>query len=602
LPLNSVCIADLEVHRTQLINHLWSGTIAGIDEALQLILILDYIVDWARDIYRPNILRQLRMLTSSNHNETMTLPADPDVFSLNGDEQPWMRGLATDLEDMVGAAVPEQPPEESVGDEIPNVLDKFATSTGLVKDARQIQSQLRGLLITPDNLGTILSSFENPNAATRFVRSILSLFSRRCIALESEDVLDAIEEEWTGNTRIRPTRTGPGSRPKIYIQIRVSFYINTVWEQVREYTYLAATEDARDILMQRADFRGAVRRTRFSPPEYKKEGLISAINRVRQLSVRGSLIACLRRRTFKIDLGKIPTLSGSQETGEDRPVFKQDKAKNSPGVLMQGIVHAIYEKHRIGNREPSEPFLRASTRIDSKDRPLWKDWEDGDTLPRVGEDSSYAKIVVYSDIPDAKYLPKGSGKRYCIYILDGRVEEVDKASICSALKWTWHEGVYSTVRKAKVPRDSRNWQDNRFAHFFSFRAPYPWCLKIEEKRLRYDLMAWICATGGKEHLRKILLTLIKANAEPGTRVISLGRLRLQDYLMTWIKVDGEPGGSRVPVVGGESVRFPKTWYISKAAVSALGSRGSAANKVYTYLLPHPIYEKKKTGLRRGPVG
>jgi hypothetical protein len=75
-----------------LINYLWDGSVTGHDEALQLILIVDYILDWARDIYRPNILRQLRMLSSSNLNDAMTFMLDPDVYSLRGEVQPWMEG------------------------------------------------------------------------------------------------------------------------------------------------------------------------------------------------------------------------------------------------------------------------------------------------------------------------------------------------------------------------------------------------------------------------------------------------------------------------------------------------------------------------------
>ena len=56
----------------QLVSYLWEGSINGEDEALQLILILDYVLNWARDIFRPSIWRQLKMLSTSNLDETLT--------------------------------------------------------------------------------------------------------------------------------------------------------------------------------------------------------------------------------------------------------------------------------------------------------------------------------------------------------------------------------------------------------------------------------------------------------------------------------------------------------------------------------------------------
>ncbi|KAI0467816.1 hypothetical protein F4859DRAFT_517685 [Xylaria cf. heliscus] len=46
------------------IHPLWSGDLTTEDAALQLILILDYIIDWARNVYRPTILRELKLLAT----------------------------------------------------------------------------------------------------------------------------------------------------------------------------------------------------------------------------------------------------------------------------------------------------------------------------------------------------------------------------------------------------------------------------------------------------------------------------------------------------------------------------------------------------------
>ncbi|RYP93668.1 hypothetical protein DL770_000199 [Monosporascus sp. CRB-9-2] len=482
-------VQEREGRPKYLINFIWGGSITGIDDILQLILIVDFIVDWARDIFRPNILRQLRTLSTANYNDTMTFSFDPDVYSLQGEVQPWMEGQDIDPEELLDVPAADTP-SESTGEDTSDPLDRFTTMHGVVRDARQIQSRLRGLIITRDNLETVLQSFENPTAATRFVRSIISLLSRRCVALDSEEVLDAVEDHWSGYTRIRPNRLD--QKPKVYVQFRISFYINPVWEQVRELTYLAATDDARELLIQRAGIRSAPR-TVFAIDD---DGAV-----------------------HEIEVSKV--------------IIKQDKDKRSPGVQMQGTVHAIYEKHRIGNRDPSEPFLRASTRMDFEGRALWRGWRRGDCLPP--QHRHLHKILVYSDVPDARYLPHGSRQKYCLYILDGRTDELNNFSVASKLIWAlFREQIYSTVRKAKVPRNSRNWQDNRDGYCFSMESEKTQdFLGLSRNSFRQDVVSWIKATTGSE-----------------------------------------------PSESTDQGRLPEAWYISKAAFLALFSSADT-NQVCT---------------------
>jgi hypothetical protein len=460
-------------------------------------------VDWARDVFRPNILRQLRTLTAANYNDTMTFPYDPDIYSLRGEVQPWMDGHDIDPEELLDVAAADTA-SENADEDISDPLCRFKTINGVVKDARQIQSRLRGLIITRDNLETVLQGFENPNTATRFAKSIIAQLSRRCVALDNEDVLDAIEDNWTGNKRTRPTRLD--QKPKVYVQFRISFYINPTWEQVRELTYLAATEDSRELLIHHAKIRGAVKHSRFSPPSCNQEGLLFAFNNLRQNSVRKDLVSSLLRRTYMISVNPIerpPTVYAIDNDGvahslEGAIVYtvyiKQDRDKKSSGVSMQGIVHAVYEKYRIGNREPAEPFLRASTRIDFEGRALWRGWKYGDCLPL--NEQHLDKLLVYSKIPDATYLPDGSHQKYCLYILDGRTDQLDDFSVASKLIWAlFKDQIYATVRKAKVPKINRNWQDNRADYCYSMRSEKSQdLLKLSRSQFRQNLFSWIKAT------------------------------------------------------------------------------------------------------------
>ncbi|KAL9050968.1 MAG: hypothetical protein Q9162_006319 [Coniocarpon cinnabarinum] len=56
---------------------LWNGDIVDVDKAMQLLMIVDYILDWARDAYRPTVLKRLNVLANSG----MTGGEDDDLDS-----------------------------------------------------------------------------------------------------------------------------------------------------------------------------------------------------------------------------------------------------------------------------------------------------------------------------------------------------------------------------------------------------------------------------------------------------------------------------------------------------------------------------------------
>lgn len=138
---------------------------------------MDYILDWARDIYRPNILRQLKTLrsaNSSNLNDAMTSILDPDVYSIGGEVQAWMETQDIDMLQPEDLLDPNSLDVVSVTFEEGPVdfLDQFKCSQGLVRDARIIESRLRSLYITRDNVDTLLRDVDNPKNVTALVRSI----------------------------------------------------------------------------------------------------------------------------------------------------------------------------------------------------------------------------------------------------------------------------------------------------------------------------------------------------------------------------------------------------------------------------------------------
>ncbi|KAJ9130775.1 hypothetical protein NKR23_g12027 [Pleurostoma richardsiae] len=68
-------------HKDYVIIDVWQGSIVTRDGALQLLLLVDYVFDWARDVYREDIIRKLRLLASGDNDAASILYTDTDIFS-----------------------------------------------------------------------------------------------------------------------------------------------------------------------------------------------------------------------------------------------------------------------------------------------------------------------------------------------------------------------------------------------------------------------------------------------------------------------------------------------------------------------------------------
>ncbi|CAI6021881.1 unnamed protein product, partial [Clonostachys chloroleuca] len=63
------------------VSTIWRGSICSRDGALQALLLVDFIFDWARDTYRNDIIRLLRVLATRNNDAAINIHADTDILS-----------------------------------------------------------------------------------------------------------------------------------------------------------------------------------------------------------------------------------------------------------------------------------------------------------------------------------------------------------------------------------------------------------------------------------------------------------------------------------------------------------------------------------------
>ncbi|KPI36824.1 uncharacterized protein AB675_11844 [Cyphellophora attinorum] len=106
---------------------LWEGNITYEQHALRLLLTLDYIFDWARDVYRKEITNCLLSLAA---HATASLAAETDVFSTLGN----LVDIGQ-MQDFDAEPVDQRPQPFDV----PDLYKAFDTNTLAIRDARYIR-------------------------------------------------------------------------------------------------------------------------------------------------------------------------------------------------------------------------------------------------------------------------------------------------------------------------------------------------------------------------------------------------------------------------------------------------------------------------------
>ena len=169
----------------QHIVELWRGCIESRYSALQLFLIVAYICDWARDIYRPAILNELKIFSSHGTYDPETNYTDSDIFSSREVNS------ASSFDERTA----HSPESQSIEKATFHALD---SPYGAVRHASFTESEFYAIIITSDNVNTLLQSTHEKVVAS-FSRQILGQLQRRSILLGPEHVA-TIENQWTGAT------------------------------------------------------------------------------------------------------------------------------------------------------------------------------------------------------------------------------------------------------------------------------------------------------------------------------------------------------------------------------------------------------------------
>ncbi|KAH7086507.1 hypothetical protein FB567DRAFT_72542 [Paraphoma chrysanthemicola] len=468
------------------VSHLWEGSINNHDEALQLILIIDFIVDWARDVYRPSILLQLKALGTADTSRTLSFSLDTDIQSLRCDVHPWIEGQGSGLTRSEEPEVIEIS-RHDFGESVDNHWKQIQMPMGIVHSARNIESRFRALYISRDNLGTLLQSFNEPADEVEFIRSLLSIAP---VHLDAQDVVDSIEDIWTGNLRTTRPRPAGSNQKAVYIQLRFSYFTESSWGLVRELTLLAIQEDVVENLREISEWS-----ERYPPHDsichWPTDRFLGALQTVLRSSFQDDFKDCLQRRTFALTNWNEPPGFGPHHP-KNHSVLSPDEGKNSPSSRAYRIVHAIYELHRVGRRMPSEPFLRGSAHNHLHSRTSVSNSSEDFLSTKTGWEMS----LLYSPVPDGTNLGETNKQTLCLYLFPGsnrtsNEQEPTSQEIASGLiQFLFHRRVVKCCRGSKSPPPDSLWKDNDLKHWFGLDTGSP-SLGIRHEDLIITIINWI---------------------------------------------------------------------------------------------------------------
>lgn len=329
------------------------------DGALQMLLIIDFIFDWARDVYRPTIISQLRTL-SGHQEDTLSALADNDICSLAGDQrtiqiEKWRGSIQYPVQTNT---------EDDCNIEAWGLLDsKLGPGLGVFRPAWIIESVFQCLYLTKHNVKDLLDSIPKGRTPNSLATKAEICLSQNHVLI-SEDVLSTMEEIWTHKARRQETH-GISEGEKLFATIIYHTEISSTWEPRRCISCAVFDREALDELRSFAK-RKIRRAVLINAKEFSRENAVNLLHGLQHLTIEATLaagIAC--RRQHLCEIAGTPS-SKQCPTFEFVDTHSVDTCQ--PVVLAEcELISPIYEWRKIASspKEPADSYLRFSRHSNS---------------------------------------------------------------------------------------------------------------------------------------------------------------------------------------------------------------------------------------------
>ncbi|KAK6446046.1 hypothetical protein FP744_10002295 [Trichoderma asperellum] len=401
---------------------MWKGSITIRDDALQLLLLVDYICDWARDVYRPAILKELGILANAD-TDIATVITDTDIFSSRERLVP-----------QIGLDIKETDPESRSDEhETLSLYQQLDSQYGAVRHASMIQSRFLCIFITDDNVQTFLRSMneKTKKIVTRKILNLINSSTKASKHVLSGDALNNIENAWSGHSR--PGMPFNVSQAKFITILQLNYYMSTKWEQVRDLCVISVSENAFGALISGSGLipgRGKAKQPSLSACNQDQDAVIGSIRQVWNSSAQETLLAAISRVSCCV------TICDSDERS------KNDLLTHCEPTIWE-LVNYTYKLHKPGDIEPNESFLRISKQrnkqqIDSANQGLFKFENNLNVSPQSG-------VLIHGLCHRTEGLRTKTS--LCLYLFRSSTEPPSKTDIGMIIKETFENfDVYHTTR------------------------------------------------------------------------------------------------------------------------------------------------------------
>ncbi|KAE8443596.1 hypothetical protein EG329_001529 [Mollisiaceae sp. DMI_Dod_QoI] len=414
------------------IRDLWNGRISSPDGALQLLLIVDYIFDWARDIYRPSILCCLETM-NEDFDTRMSFAADTDINSTR-------RTCRLDTWTEAETSADSEEFETSASDN--SLLDPWKThdlfdahsvvdnNSRVFRHSSIIKTSFQCLYLTRDNMMSFINCLgDSCSKYKRIARTALQALRDGPMTV-SQRTLSNIEHEWTGTIR-ETHHTAPESKMLCAI-VHASSISSKTWELSRNLFCLAVDEGALLRIRQYSELEKST---------YRLEG-IEEIAPHLDPETASSILFHLKNRNMKDTLA----FAIAHTVDFWRPISRLSRKKRKlagyeyeQSVILEplirfhypikNLVQEIYRRHKpSGLLEPDAPCLRFSALLERLERQSTADHkyslplEPSNRLPTLPEDGA---LLLCSRYRNAKHM--------CIFVTKDTCDPTILTEVMSVL-------------------------------------------------------------------------------------------------------------------------------------------------------------------------
>lgn len=382
--------------------------------------------DWARDVYRPAILKELKIL-SNNATDNHTVTTDTDIFSTRERLAP----------PSFGVAEVESSESQPRSDNTFTRYQKLDGQCSAIRHVSAIRTRFLCFLITADNVTTFLtySGWQFQKLCARQMLSMLQHNTRRVSHLLTGSMLRAIEKIWCGFRR-----SGVASstkRARFYTTLQLNYYFSKHWEQCRDLCVMAVSEDAFEALVAASGLKPGRGKTK--PPETSsrsQEIILDSIRRARDSSARENLLAAIARLSCWIG---VDPASGA---GTSNVLLNCDSA-------ISKFVNCISKLHQPDISDPDVPFLRISEQnqdqaLNSKDQEYFKCIQ-------------FPKSALETGVLITAEVASPDEKRVCLYIFREMSTAPTQTDVGKVIEQNFNQFDVFHTMKEYGPSQSNRW-------------------------------------------------------------------------------------------------------------------------------------------------